>query len=677
MRKNLFTIGLLATSLSVSAQILCHADKDALFYVSEGALVYNGGGLQAKDNAVYDIHGNVMVVGTSADVIKTIDAAGIPKTITNAGGNIILRLDDKTSYSKYGQLYITGIPQANITGFVDKEYLDYDQGAYQQIALPFYKKPLSSLSDDFRVTFTANRWTQTEVLNYDNISAVSDNLPLWISTTLDGSINNNLGSSVSTKNTSYYMLGAKAFNANTPPAGKTTFVIKGMPYADVISETLVNAGAGLNYGAGGTALNAYREKYNSYLSDVWSVPAGVWTGNYGKNIYQFGNPFLTNLDLSLITAGYETATNTDGNNIPNITGIRYSSSNWVWDSVLGSYVTAPNLYTTFANGVPVGDPIPVIKPMGTFVIKMSDNTSQTLLFDKLRRFKYTNRDKAVNYDVTAAKMTSSTTSSMTRMASSKAVSTAKTTFSGNTVKQLGVIALDANGSEIGRTYYVVYPNAVSGQPTIETTQVAANSSNVIGTFEENINGGVDVSLKDTYWLYINEANETGFKGKEVPLKVYSDNVKSLKFEVKENAENISGATLSSGESFYIQESDGKIATIAQGATLPVSTKDLGLYYGSPTGVNAGTLASSEAVVKPSESVVVMDESLNKHVILFDKTWKTADVAVYDMSGKLVVSANKVNANNNFVINLPEKQKGIYVVTAISESGHKFVQKIKK
>ena len=76
MKKNLLTIGFLAWTFSLGAQtILCHVDANATMYVGKNALVYNGGGLQLKDNAVFENHGNVMVSGNgTTDVVKTVGA---------------------------------------------------------------------------------------------------------------------------------------------------------------------------------------------------------------------------------------------------------------------------------------------------------------------------------------------------------------------------------------------------------------------------------------------------------------------------------------------------------------------------------------------------------------------------------------------------------------------------
>ncbi len=82
---------------------------------------------------------------------------------------------------------------------------------------------------------------------------------------------------------------------------------------------------------------------------------------------------------------------------------------------------------------------------------------QTINFNNLRRFAYTPRTSS-SYSVNAA-----------RISQQK-----------NTLKQLGIIALDAEGKEIGRTYYVVSKNAKSGHQNLGNFQISASSSNVIG-----------------------------------------------------------------------------------------------------------------------------------------------------------------------------------------------------
>ncbi|MDR2237179.1 MAG: T9SS type A sorting domain-containing protein [Chryseobacterium sp.] len=661
MRKSLFAIGLLAVSYSVQAQnVLCHVDTNANMYVSEGTLVYSGGGVQTKGNGILDVHGNVMIVGTAGDALRTLTDAGGEKT---DGGNIVLRLNNPGGYatSTYGQLYIDGLNQSDITGFVSKEYRDKKHGNgnfYQQMALPFYNKTISTLSSEFGKTFTSVRRSGNDILKQDDQASVARHYGgLYTSATSDPS--------------GYYMLGSLNNNLDpsTPPATFATiaptpagsvYTLSGRPYATFGGVQLQNSGLN-GFGPGGTALNYYGEKFNTYLQDQFDT--NPWVGNYGKNIYQFGNPFFTNLDISKI--GYvENGGVTDGNNIPNIMGVRYDPGTVIRTPQGNTYSTNA-LYTTFdpATGIPVGDQGMIIKPMQTFVLKLRNNDSQTLNFNTLRRFKETVRAAGTDYDVTAAR------------------------YNGNTnrgsVKQLGVIGLDANQNEITRTYYVVSPNASTGhQSSMDTTvQVkavgGANSENLIGTFEENPNGGIDTNYSAQYWLYINEANEADFLGKNVKLVNYNtDKVKFYKFEIRENAELISNGAhqLSSGTGFYYKAANGTVQQAKQGDVIPSVSASYDLYYGQP---NSGTLAVKDDKKIPSRTMVVYNPEITNYIVRFDPEWKKADIEVYDMSGKLVISKKAVDASRDFVIELNSAIKNSYVVKIVSDKGETVNTKILK
>lgn len=648
MRKSLFAIGLLAISYSVQAQILCHVDTNANMYVSKGTLVYSGGGMQMKGNGVIENHGNVMVSGTGSDLFKTIDASDADKTEANGGGNFINKLNEATSYASpgvsaaytYGQLYISGISQPNITGIVDQEFRAVNHGTYQQIGLPFYDKTASTLSTELGKTFSNVRYSQNEILTWDNANVVSKNVD----------INSKIG--VTNPATAYYMVGGAGLDVSN-----NTRVVKGRPLTDAgTAITLQNAGAAVNFGTNGNGTNQYNEKYNTYVQDGFDFPApGAWQGTFGKNLYQFSNPFLTNLDLSQI-ARAEAAAIGDGINLTTIRGVRLEVSG-VSTTPTGGTGSTSYKFITFPSGVPTGDvENMLVRPMGTFVVKLNDNSAVSpgniLNFANLRRFNYTPRAEATDYSVAAAKSVNS-----------------------GTVKQLGVIALDVNGKEIGRTYYVVYPNGTTGHSSDAKTQVSASSSNLVGTFEEAPTGGYDYNYTSAYWLYINEANENNFLGKNIKLVNYSANVKSYKFEIRENAALVANGThqLSAGIGFYYKAPNGTVMQAKQGDVIPVTNSEYDLYYGEPNKV----LAAEAPSVKPSRTMVIYNPEITNYIVRFDPNWKKADIEVYDMSGKLVISKKAVNTSTDFVIELDGSIKNSYVVKIVSDKGETVNTKILK
>lgn len=685
MKKKLLTLTLLGACLSANAQILSYLDSNANVYVGKNALVYNGGGMKIKNNAQVLNYGNVMIVGSNNDVFKTVTTSDEDKTETNGGGNFINKLNDPANYASvnspsspsiytYGQLYISGLAQNNVTAIVDQEYRATKHGDYQQISLPFFKKTFSTLSGstEFNKLFTNTRWSKNEILKWNNRNAVFDYVDVF-SKTLDAD------DSANNKATGYYILGSNGLDTSNPSTQlggtQTAFTIKGIPYAEsnVPNELLIDAGAGIDFGTGnGYKTNAYNERYMSYLHDGFELANGgtAWNGNFGRNMYLFGNPFLTNLDLSRI-GHVESATPGDGNFLSKIYGIRLEVSNVQYKTNIGGgtstykYVvfsgTHPNAPSqTGSPAVPIGDiDYLVVRPMGTFLIKLKDNSSSdSFNFKTLRRFNYLPRLASTNYSVTAARSTAS-----------------KVT---NTVKQLGVIALDANGNELGRTYYVVYPEAITGNSSEANSQVTALSTNVVGTFEEAPSGGYDFNQTSKYWLYINEANETDFQGKNVKLVNYSSLIKSYKFEIRENATLVTDGTheLATGIGFYLRDSsnNGSLLKAKQGETIPVTGQEFDLYYGAPS--NEGTLGTDNGKA-PSRTKIIYIEDAKKYIVKFDPNWKNADIYVHDMSGKLILSKKNVKASSDYVIELDTKVKNTFIINVISELGEKVTSKIIK
>ena len=632
-------------------QVTVHVENTGIFFVEKNTLTNIKGGLQIKGN--FKNKGNVMLDGFSDSVFSTLKQDGSNADFSDikngTSGQFLNILNNPDNYElpntaalgnnySYGQLYISNFNQANIKGFASAEYRNVNHGAYQQIGLPFFQKKLTELNDELGKTFSERRWTQNEILKWNNNKVVFDNLDY--SQPLDDT-------------TGYYILGNKNNSLNL---SSVTRIISGRPYTDGagVIKSIENAGQGINFGTNGSAINEYNERYNSYLQDGFELQSAIagtaWQGNYGKNLYQFSNPFLTNIDLRNI---FIDETNGDGVFINNIYAIRLEQAS-------GTVSYNPNVgggstsfrYVTWDNSTnsPVGDvDWLMIRPFGTFVIKLKDNSipGQTINFNNLRRFAYTPRISS-NYGVTAA----------------------RTSIQKNSLKQLGIIALDAEGKEIGRTYYVVSKNAKSGHQNIGNFQISASSSNVIGSFEENaLNGGYDNNYTSKYWLYINEANEEDFLGKAIPMMIYSTNVKSLKFELRENAEL--SQELSSGKSFFYSI-NGNLNKVKQNENVAVnvnSSLSVKLFYGEP----GGNLSSKEEL-QTSRTIVVYNPSISKYIVKFDKDWKIADVSIFDTSGKLISKKENVNRHHDFTIN-ENLISGLYIVVITSNNGESQTSKI--
>ena len=643
MKRNIITLGMLALGFLTKAQ------TNDLTYVANGAemtitpeVIYSviGGKMTIVGTGKITNSGNVMIEGNSSNRggFRTITTAGLPKT---DGGNFILKMyDTNLSNLRYGQLYMQdgSIGPLTYTGVVDKEYKDNHHGSYQQIALPFFNKKLSELSTEllspghtfkFGAGNRANRYSGEAIMKYNNYYARFDDLA---------------ATDVSDLGYTYYILGTKNFNAS---AGVK--IVKGVP-SPGSPGAFIGVGGGYSpdvvFGTGGKNQNYYRERYNTYIQDEWHMASGTaWSGDFGKNIVLLGNFYLTNMD---IINQLPTWTSKD------ILGLRLDPGSVTTASGGGTQSTGAKHVTYNAAGTPSGDVGLVIRPMQTFALKFRSDNVQNLWLEGARRFAYTARPYLATPSVLSR-------------------------GSAGSLKQLGVIALDEHGNELGRTYYVVYPEAQTGRPATYSTQVAAGGENIIGTFEEKPSGGIDEDLQNSYWLYINEANQSDFKGKEIPLKIYSDKVRALKFEVRENAVEVpdSQEKFRNGQSFYISKGND-LVTVGHNKTIPVSASDnsFGLFYGKPSGYN--DVSSAGNVAKPSATVVAFDEATKEYKIFFDPAWNTAKIEVYDLSGRLIYSKDKVDTKaGEFTLSLPSGNRATYVVKAVSETGSVFSQKIIK
>lgn len=680
MKKNLLTVGLLALTFSAQAQVLTHVDNTATFYVGEGALVYNGGGLQTKGSGVIDVHGNVMVVGAAGDFLRTLDGtSGNP--LTTPGKNIILRLNTPTSYatSTYGQLYISGLAQGNISGFVSKEYLATKNGSMQQMALPFYQKSLSSLATDLGIASFANDRSTAAVGYWENQRPLMHNLT-GDKNTLDKApndvqtvVNNNAGR--------YYAVGTANWNPSSPNAaaqlvsGGPVYSVTGVPFSDSvpISYTMTGAGYGggstpISYGVGNGNINnlVYNELYKSYLQDAFDLTSqgffnatvGSESGTFGRNMYQFGNPFFTNIDLSTIGYNERTAGGDDGNSITSIQAVRFESIGVVTNGT-GTHATSYKYITYNTDGTPAGDfKGAIVKPMQAFVIKLRNNaSSQTINFNSMRRFAMVQRAKTGTVADNAYSVTG-----------------AKSATANGTLKQLAVIGLNSSGDEVMRTYFVVGPDAKTAHNSEAKLQAAAFSGK-LNTREELPNGGEDMTYANQYWLYINEANQNDFQGKKVRMVTNTTDIKSYKFELSENATDLQAGQstfVDGGLGFYIEQNTGVYQPISHNQILNTTTADAGLYYGLPNSIVLGT--QNVSVVK-DEFTIAFEPNTNTHQAIFPKTWKSANIRIYDLSGKLIFSKDKVKTAENFI--LPLTINGGYLVEAVSDTGVKSSKKVLK
>ena len=126
-------------------------------FIEKNVLFYSKGNLNIKASKIKN-KGNFILKGDVSSFFKILNSDGSLSSysdVANNGGAFINLLNNPNNYLQtnlsakgenysYGQLYINGIPQSNISAFVDVEHRNANHGAYQQIGLPFYNKNLVS-----------------------------------------------------------------------------------------------------------------------------------------------------------------------------------------------------------------------------------------------------------------------------------------------------------------------------------------------------------------------------------------------------------------------------------------------------------------------------------------------------------------------------------------------------
>lgn len=672
MIKKLFTLKLLLFYLVGQSQaILTYVGNSALVTIQPNTLVYNGGGLQTAGSAVVNNSGNIMINATSAD------------GLTIAGTSAVNLKYNPAGTTEYGQLYIAGIPQSAITGKVNKEYRsDYQNGVTgrQQTGLPFYNFTIQDLLNTFgtgQINFTngalnsAGRFNISSIFKWNNFNSKFDQIY----------VNPNNATVIGSPMT-YYILprrnasGTYFWNPTSTSAADLK-VFSGNPASDnaITSTNYIFPLSGqqaVNFGYNGSARNTYGEAYRTYLDDPFSSKTPNWLADYGRNLYQLANPFLTNIDLKFIGTS-EVANVSDGNNITNLVGIAYYGNAQInWSLGLGTTFNGIAIIASASNGVfQAGDVSAnklIIKPMGEFMIKLSSAAPQTLDLTKTRRFKFISRADGVDNTVTAAKG-SSEDEGGTDIPADKIV------------KQVAVVMYDLDGFEIDRTYYAISPSAITGYDPLNTNLQAYSTANPydttletnsvaerkIFTKEEVLNGGEDINYTDK--LYINEANEIGFKTKEIPLFInYEEQPYQLKFEVYEKGERVPEG-LSNGNSFYLKNPQGQIIKIVDGDSISMNgSQSLGLFYEKP---ESGTLGTGN--ISSSQTIIAKKDS--QWVVRFAKNWKNATVEVYSAAGQLLNSKSNISTISDYSIPFNYQTKSVFLVKATSDKGEVVIKKI--
>lgn len=299
MRRKLLTLGALAVVFAINAQTT-YIGSDAKFFVSTGASVYSGGDwmLDSNKEKTVENKGDITIVGNYIRGTNNTDNEG--KEFVNI----------YTGTKDYGQVKIlsaTVDATARMTVQRPTPSTNYFDGSYEMSfpyvdAVKYLMHSFGKNESDFkgycpknapcpdRYKMTLTKWNNNR-LHHDAVEKEE--------TFLAGDIYN-----LNLRENDMKQVATGTISYKGTPSGKAydRERIKGVitPFASNSSQF-----SEAKYNDWKVMRNPYLEKYESYLGYTKTA-----SKIYGKNIYRFGNPYTSNIDLSELDK--DTQTNNNG-----------------------------------------------------------------------------------------------------------------------------------------------------------------------------------------------------------------------------------------------------------------------------------------------------------------------------------------------------------------------------
>lgn len=636
----LFTNIILAQTLYVTGTVNMGVHTNTLLYCGSGMELTSA-------NANVFVRGGIRV-----------NSGNLSITNNSGNNNFLLRYD---SDAVYGKLDIsTAIPPANVTGQVALEKMIPNHGQFVQQSFPFVNYTTANFASDNGVAYVA---TATPALCN---TPASHHMYYWSNTELRWIPVMN-GDTI--EPTRYHLVSNDLSTLNGTYKGtKETF--RQRPAHIAYSVTFPNQSS-VNFGPTGNfrPCNSFSApRYFTFISDrTYPLPMSLsyWSDpNYAKNLYQLGNPFTTNLDLSYIGIN-ESGTPNDGLVIPNLRGIYYNfgSGATALNSPNGGvvrYLQANNVTNQFDSG---DLDWLVIPPMQPFFIKQTSYTGSIFTFtDGLKTFRQ--NSKATLYG-------------------SGGPSGTYQTYSSGDTYQVTLRLVDSNGEELlNRTHVAVSDNYINGvQPPATSTDISNgwidNHYGFYGLQELPVTGGIDLTQLNNK-LYINTFNPSLY-AKPIPLGFKTDpnnpgqtyRLKALLFETGKLVSNFQDPSVKfyfhdKLTNQYILIDDSFDYTFTQSTDTDTRFE---LFYGD----------TSLSVGLPSENLTTLIyENSGEYYVRFKSDWTKASIFVYTAVGQLVYSKENINLLDNstdFLLPLNSQKAITYLIKIIGPNGEEVTEKI--
>lgn len=664
MKRKLFAIGLIATSFLAKAQVFYAGDQSKMF-VAQKALVYCGGNWMVNSTGEKTIEnkGNIIIVGDYKKGSIS-DAAQDGKEFVNTYTNV-------TDYGQVKLLNATGTSDARMT--VERPAANSGYfGSWFPISFPYvdntkyimksFSLNESDFKGDSRYQMTILKWNnrsiQLDGVTGDDKYIAGDYYNLNLTDNAGTDIRSAMSGNVSYK--------------GTPSGVAYNQVADNRTISGITASQFNN----LTYNEWKVRQNSYREQYQSYMG-----AANTNSKVYNKNIFRFGNPYTSNLDLSSFDGAdawlkitnkgpltlkqaydrkyianfsitkrmpdYDTNWNIDGG--LQSTNYKYYTAKFdgsKWTGSAEALLIRPT--ETFNVNFPALDPTLLGSRILSIQVDFRD-THKT--FDHTAGAKYTESGQGLNTDIVQSASYNSSEMKLAQKASSIAQN--------SDFYQLEVILAKNDRVQASPVYIVGAPNH---------KETGANSSYNDKVFVYGIKDSeIALNSKKDF----NEFNSDTYIAKPLGLglnNLENGNTYQLKFALYEDSIFNKVDTFKNGV-FYVKDNvTKKVTTVNPNEALTFvadsnTNENRFVFYWKQL-PQEQTLSAVNVVANTQSTVVYKDGKQQK--VRFENIANTAKVEVYGMAGTLVSSKDGVSTSSDFALQL--SNEGVYVVKVTYQNG---------
>lgn len=642
--------------------------------VNPQTLVFFGDNLtiteNASDEANVDNAGNIVVVGDYSNAHASSNASNF-----DAGKNFLNRY---ISDAVYGQLIVNDVKNAGFVG-IEKLAINPANTDWGQFAIPFdYADAQEATQRLFGLNYfnSGDRyrnsmmvWNNLDKPQFDHLNNASQITPgQYVILNLTYSSPGILGLMQGGGNLQHF---GKALNKPISVSFDRAYY----PTED--------------WDEWKEHKNDYNERYKTYISDPLRDMNN--DPDYGKYMYQFGNPYSSNITLAFIGLP-EDGTNDDGNYFDDLRGVAQGDK-VTWNMSSGSYnqtmikATYDSSSKTWAGDA---DAL-IVQPFNPFIVIFNgDQGDNEFHFsDKLKTFSFFPTADLPVYTKKELPTTGWDTDMETDVTDRNMSATLGTANSMRSKFYQAKFSLyDEDGNPTGNRFFmVVSGNVKNGKPNdLEAEYNDFGDRTGFFLDQENVNGKPVQQAKRK--MHINTIH-LSYTNKPIPLFFNRERGDLNGYYLKAdlfygsifNQLSMETNNFADGNSFFFYDRSKDVL-------LPVTTDFM--YHVRPSQIqlsgspyelywNGGATTTKEALDGElemlTEGSTIIYKDRDTHVVKFNSQWSSADVKVYDINGRNVLTHENADASNLLSLQLPVR--GVYVVMITADTGEIYTQKIIK